>query len=90
MLEFAEVRVPFAERGRSRMFYHQRLVSRKHLVQVAERCPFPEVNHRSALALSGYENSIYSNENEFMIGDLGNIYLFRGKDGQLKNMVECY
>ena len=59
-------------------------------IQAAPFVPYPWVNDPRPLDLSFGDRGIYGNANTFVFLDMGNIYVFRDKDGTLRSSVECY
>jgi hypothetical protein len=58
-------------------------------IQAAPYAPYPWVNDAGPLDLTFGDRGIYGEANEFVFLDMGNIYVFRGKDGTLKSSFEC-
>jgi hypothetical protein len=59
-------------------------------IQAAPNVPFPWVNQSDPLALEFDEGGIHGPWNEISFGDMGSIYVFRGPDGTIKSLFECY
>ncbi len=59
-------------------------------IQAAPHVPYPWVNHPECLGLEFDDRGIYGDANEFVMGDMGTIYVFQRADGTVTSSFECY
>jgi hypothetical protein len=59
-------------------------------IQAASQVPYPWVNDAKPIGLGFDEQGIYGDSNSIMFGDMGNIYVFRDRDGAIVTSFECY
>jgi Domain of unknown function (DUF1963) len=59
-------------------------------IQAAHQVPYPWVNQAEPLSLESDDSGIYGDANTLVFGDMGNIYVFRDTDGEIRCTFECY
>ncbi|HJZ95651.1 MAG TPA: hypothetical protein VKE70_04050 [Candidatus Solibacter sp.] len=59
-------------------------------IQAAHQVPYPWVNQAESLGLEFDDRGIYGDGNSVVFGDMGNIYIFRDRDGIVRGEFECY
>ena len=59
-------------------------------IQAAPYAPYPWVNKREPLGLEFNNDGIYGDDNCAVFGDMGSIYLFIDKNGNVSRSFECY